>query len=98
MNSSEKIYEGVRLAFEGVGEVAGEYARLINQACNIIVESINSSYNRKMSKKRFRKLLQSFGIQRNETNRMLHNNKEPYTYGRLYYLIGGTNEAKQGRL
>ena len=32
MNSAEKIYEGVRLAFEGVGEVVGEIAKLLSKA------------------------------------------------------------------
>ena len=89
MNSAEKIYEGVRLAFEGVGEVAGEIAKLLSKACDIVIEGINSLNDRKISKKRFCKLLQSFGIQRNEINQIIKNNKKPYTYGRLILYIGG---------
>ncbi len=94
MNSAEKIYEGVRLAFEGVGEVAGEIAKLLSRACDIVIEGINSLNDRKISKKRFCKLLQSFGIQRNEINKIVKNNKRTYTYGRLILYIGGTNEIK----
>ena len=94
MNSFEKIYEGVRLAFEGVGEAAGKISKLLGKACDIVIDGISSLDDRKISKRRFCKLLQSFGIQRNEINQIIKNNKKTYTYGRLILYIGGTNEIK----
>lgn len=38
--------------------------------------------NKKITKKRFIKLLQSEGIQRNTINKIIKNNKEKYTYSR----------------
>ena len=43
--------------------------------------------HQKLSKKKFMKLLQSEGIQRNEINKIVANNKEPYTYMRLYQTL-----------
>lgn len=37
----------------------------------------------KLTKKKFRKLLQSSGVQRNEINKILKNNREQYTQERL---------------
>lgn len=46
-----------------------------------VVAAIN--LNKKLTKKKFCKLLQSRGIQRNEINKIIKDNKEPYTVGRL---------------
>lgn len=42
--------------------------------------------NKKMTKKKFIKLLQSQGIQRNEINKIIRNNKEQYTFYRYYNI------------
>lgn len=91
MTSYEKINKGVELVFEGFGETIKEVAERIGKAIMNLAESVKPMLKRKISKKKFCKLLQASGIQRNEINRIVHNNKEPYTYERLYYLIGGTN-------
>lgn len=51
--------------------------------------------NKKISKKRFIKLLQSQGIQRNEIYQIVKNNKEPYTYFRYYNIVDNLSEDKQ---
>ena len=48
----------------------------------------------KLSKKKFMKLLQSEGIQRNEINKIVANNKEPYTYVRLLQVINEHRKEK----
>ena len=40
-----------------------------------------------MTKKKFKGMLQDAGIQRNEINKIVANNKEPYTYRRLYEAL-----------
>ena len=49
---------------------------------NSIFENLNNKLNGKITKKRFTKLLQSKGIQRNTINEIVKNNKEEYTYAR----------------
>ena len=39
--------------------------------------------NKTMTKKKFKGMLQAAGIQRNEINKIVANNKDPYTYRRL---------------
>lgn len=41
----------------------------------------------KLTKNKFRNLLQASGIQRNEINKILNNNKEPYTKDRLKKIL-----------
>ena len=43
--------------------------------------------NKKITKKKFMKLLQSVGIQKNEINEIVKNNKKPYTYARYYEIL-----------
>ncbi len=47
-----------------------------------IFKNLNYKLNGKITKKRFIKLLQSEGIQRNAINKIIKNNKEEYTYAR----------------
>lgn len=89
MTSYEKINKGVELFIEGFGETIKEVVERIGEAMINLAESVKPMLKRKISKKKFCKLLQASGIQRNEINRIVCNNKEPYTYERLYYLIGG---------
>lgn len=51
------------------------------------VSSIIEFGNTKITKKRFKKLLQSHGMQRNEINKIVANNKGPYTYKRLIDVL-----------
>ena len=66
------------------------FKTMINSISEIeknIFNNLKCVLNRKITKKKFIKLLQSHGIQRNEINRIVHNNVEPYTYMRLYAII-----------
>ncbi len=54
---------------------------------NILIGISKNMANKKISKKRFMKLLQAEGIQRNEINKIVENNKEKYTYARLYNTV-----------
>lgn len=90
MTSSEKISQGISLFAEGFGEMFREVAKQFTEAWkNVypVLSSVSKHYNKTMKKKRFMKLLQSYGIQRNEINKIVKNNKEPYTYRRLLETI-----------
>ena len=43
--------------------------------------------NKKITKRRFIKLLQSEGIQRNTINEIVKNNTKQYTYARYYEIL-----------
>lgn len=61
-----------------------------------IAESLAKNLsNKKITKKKFIKLLQSQGIQRNEINKIIRNNKEPYTFYRYYNIVVSYQKAKQ---
>ena len=83
MTSSEKISEGMNLIGEGLGEILSGIAKALNNAVNSILPLINKTINKKLTKKKFKKMLQASGIQRNEINKIVANNKDPYTYRRL---------------
>lgn len=70
----------------------------INIAKNIVncTKSILDNYiNKRISKKKFKKLLQSSGIQRNQINAIIKNNKEKYTYFRCYNIVIGVSKDKK---
>ena len=92
MNSSEKINKGASLIVEGIAEIFNDICAGLNNAVSNFAKSISDisssiNFDKKLTKKRFCKLLQSFGIQRNEINKIVANNKEPYTYRRLYLTL-----------
>ena len=85
-----------------IKNVISKFCDSIQQIINCIVETIqkicstfNKFYNilfsyiknRKITKRKFIKLLQANGFQRNEINQIIKNNKEPYTYFRLLKII-----------
>lgn len=81
----EKILEGFHLIAEGI---VGIFTNVINTYSNVINDSINAIVlTRKITKKKFKKLLQSKGIQRNEINILLQNNKEQYTIARFIKIV-----------
>lgn len=59
----------------------------IQPVINAVMKLAKELLNKKITKKRFIKLLQSVGIQRNEINKIIKNNKEPYTYLRYYAIV-----------
>lgn len=71
-------------AFGTLAEVARSYAIAL---VGIAESFVNNLSNKKITKKKFIKLLQSQGIQRNEINKIIKNNKEPYTFYRYYNIV-----------
>ena len=69
----EKMYVGVKI-------IANTIAKIITT----IKEYIIKLFDKKISKKRFMKLLQSKGMQRNEINHIVKNNKAKYTVWRYF--------------
>ena len=59
-----------------------------------IVENLNKSLDKKITRKKFIKLLQSDGIQRNDINKIIKNNKEKYTYLRYYKIVKEISKDK----
>lgn len=66
----------------------------IQPVINAVMKLAKELPNKKITKKRFIKLLQSVGIQRNEINKIIKNNKEPYTYLRYYNIASKLSKRK----
>lgn len=74
-------FKNLEIAFKACAE---QMAQGFVKACKALVEVATAiNLNKKLTKKKFCKLLQSRGIQRNEINKIIKDNKEPYTVGRL---------------
>lgn len=85
-------------SFENFGRaLARGMNSIINTICSIwnnlkpLAEKIikYQQISNKLTKKKFRKLLQASGIQRNEINKILNNNRKPYTNDRLKNILEG---------
>lgn len=74
-------FRSLAIAFEAAIQAVIEGTSKMCMALAKIISEID--LNRKLTKKKFCKLLQSRGIQRNEINKIIKDNKEPYTVGRL---------------
>lgn len=95
MDSNEKILKGLSLFGEGVTEVFLKFSNTFVNAINNMMNRLNKeTLNKKITKKRFCKLLQSQGVQRNEINEIIKGNIEPYTIKR-YLLIINNRRTKQ---
>lgn len=70
--------------FEKVCKVAEAIGNTIAKIITTMNEYIIKLFDRKISKKRFMKLLQSKGMQRNEINHIVKNNKDKYTVWRYF--------------
>lgn len=79
----DDIMKPVAEAFEGIAKVADITKKIVDGVFKVI----NSNWNKKISKKKFIKLLQSNGIQRNDINKIVQGNKEKYTYLRYYDIV-----------
>ena len=64
-----------------------QIGKIMYNAFNTISKELKYLLNKKITKKRFIKLLQSQGIQRNTINEITKNNKRPYTYARYYEIL-----------
>ena len=82
-NAFNKLVESIRPLVESMYNFARKMANSILG----IFYNLDSCLNRKITKKKFTKLLQSEGIQRNEITEIVKNNKEPYTYKKYYKTL-----------
>ena len=81
--------------FKKVYEVAETIGNTIVEIMSTIKEHIIKLLDKKISKKRFMKLLQSRGMQRNEINQMVRNNKDKYTLWRYFINSPPTIKGKK---
>lgn len=87
MTSSEKMSKGISLFAEGFGEAITNMVDTLKKALVDVMPIINDSLDYKFTKKKFKKMLQSYGKQRNEINAIMKNIKAPYTMKKLTYYI-----------
>lgn len=83
----EKAIKDVIDSVKSVVEAICELGKRMAESFSNIFLNLSNSLNKKMTKKRFIKLLQSEGIQRNTINEIIKNNKRPYTYARYYETL-----------
>lgn len=83
----EKAIRNIAEAITNTAEAISELVKQVFNAFNNIFKNIKNILNKKITKKRFMKLLQSNAIQRNEINKIIKNNKESYTYLRYYKTL-----------
>lgn len=83
-----KVVKSVQLMADAICEMV----KKIFNACKSVFQNLDVILNKKITKKKFMKLLQSNGIQRNTINEIVKNNKEPYTYARYYQILKNTKE------
>ena len=80
----EPVIKSLSDAFGTLAETARSFATTLVGIAETLARNLS---NKKITKKKFIKLLQSQGIQRNEINRIIKNNKEPYTFYRYYNIV-----------
>lgn len=88
----EKAFKKLEETVKVMVDVICELGKKMCDAFNSVFKNINTILNKKITKKKFMKLLQSEGIQRNAINEIVKNNKEPYTYARYYQILKNTKE------
>lgn len=87
MKKFEKMQKGIGLLVEGISGTLADIAEQFSKACTELVESVNPILKKKLTKKKFCKLLQSHNIQRNEINLIVKDNRRQYTYRYLYEIL-----------
>lgn len=88
----EKAFKKLEETVRVMVDVICELVKKMCDAFNSVFKNFNTILNKKITKKKFMKLLQSEGIQRNAINEIVKNNKEPYTYARYYQILKNTKE------
>ena len=83
-----RVVKSVQLMADAICEMG----KKIFNACKSVFQNLDVILNKKITKKKFMKLLQSNGIQRNTINEIVKNNKEQYTYARYYKILQNTKE------
>lgn len=82
------VIDSLAAAFKTIGEA-------VQPVINAVWNLSKQIANKKMTKKRFIKLLRSQGMHRDEIYRIVKDNKEPYTYFRYCNIINNLSEYKQ---
>ncbi len=78
-----KVVKSVQLMADAICEMG----KKIFNACKSVFQNLDVILNKKITKKKFMKLLQSNGIQRNTINEIVKNNTKQYTYARYYEIL-----------
>lgn len=84
-----------------IAEISADIFDNTKKAVNNLYKAIYPILDKKISKKKFIKLLQSEGIQRNEINKIVQGNKDKYTYLRYYNIVSNSyknNKIKNDRI
>jgi len=88
MKPVEEVFEQIA---NTIAEISADIFDNTKKAVNNFIYTI---LDKKISKKKFIKLLQSEGVQRNEINKIVQGNKEKYTYLRYYNIVKNLYEKQ----
>jgi hypothetical protein len=80
----KEVFDKLINAVQKVAEAVCEVGKKMAESLSLIFQNLS---NKKLTKKKFIKLLQSEGIQRNTINEIVKGNKESYTYMRYYRTL-----------
>lgn len=89
----EEYIEAEKKIKKLIDDIMKPVVEVFEQIANTIAE-ISADLDKKISKKKFIKLLQSEGVQRNEINKIVQGNKEKYTYLRYYNIVKNLYEKQ----
>lgn len=73
--------------YETIKRIINKIVEIAIQIFNKIKKAIIDLFKKRISKKRYIKLLQSKGLQRNDINKLIKNNKDRYTIQRVLLSI-----------
>jgi Mg2+ and Co2+ transporter CorA len=91
----DDIMKPVVEVFEQIANTIAEIsADIFDNTKKDVNNFIYTILDKKISKKKFIKLLQSEGVQRNEINKIVQGNKEKYTYLRYYNIVKNLYEKQ----
>lgn len=82
-----EILEAFERLKNSIQTVSNGLWKLSKSICEFGYKNLPHLPNKTISKKRFMKLLQSKGIQRNTINKIVKDNKKQYTYARYYEVL-----------
>lgn len=91
----DDIMKPVVEVFEQIANTIAEIsADIFDNTKKAVNNFIYTILDKKINKKKFIKLLQSEGVQRNEINKIVQGNKEKYTYLRYYNIVKNLYEKQ----
>lgn len=88
------VTEVVKQFANAIEEISTDIFYMAKEVTNNLCKVIYPIMNKKISKKKFVKLLQSQGVQRNEINKIVQGNKDKYTYLRYYNIVKNLYEKQ----